>query len=286
MNDLDLYQNNDLAPYSPGTGLAPIQPADDWGETPDYLSDRQTVPVQPLPSQQVEANFQQLATVFTNDFASLGYVQKDIDKCIAWFRNNLLNPVQRMPAKKHSYQLWQYSNDPVMNAFANYAATQRFPQSLIQSICYWVQQLENVMAAQQAPVSSDPTDSLSDSQYEAVIAANERAIANTMGYLKDLWGDAFSANLRMVQTYFQSLPARDQAHLSQYSSGWIKGTSTPEVILGLYKQAIGSGTLPSGGAIATEIEQHEFVMKHDRKRWNSDERLQARYRELLRMRDG
>ena len=50
-------------------------------------------------------------------------------------------------------------------------------------------------------------------------------------------------------------------------------------------QAIGAGTLPSGGAIATEIEQHEFVMKHDRKRWNSDERLQARYRELLRMRD-
>jgi len=288
-NDVEIYDSGDLAPYSPGGDLAPITPVDDgWGAEPDYLAER---PVQPLADPQVEQNFQAIATTFTNDMAGLGFVQKDIDLCIHWFRQSLTNPPTRMPAKRASYNLWQYSNDVAMNHFAVYAQQHKLSQNMIQSICYWLQEFENLQngvgrfAGVQKPASSDPTDQLSNAEYEQVLRINENAKANTLGYLRDLWGSSFQANLRMVDNYFNSLPEREKQHLSQFSTGWIVATNTKEVILGLFNQAIGAGTLPSGGAIATEIEQHEFVMKHDRKRWNSDERLQARYRELLRMRD-
>jgi len=292
-SDLELYQGGDLQPYSPGGDLAPLSPAEDWGNTDvDYLSERPTS--QPLP-QQVEQNIAAIATVFEHDMASLGYVMADIQKCISWFKQSLVNPVTRMPAKRHKYQTWQFSHDPAFQAFCNYAATQRFPQELIQSVAYWLQQLEDFQhgvgrfagVEQQAPTrSSDPTDQLSDAQYEAVLRANDQAQARTMGILKDRWGSSFEANLRMVQNYFQSLPVAEQEHLSQFSTGWIKATNTVEVITSLYAQAIGANNLPSGGALASEIAEHERVMKYDRKRWNSDDQLQARYRELIRRRDG
>jgi len=288
--DLDLYSNGgQVVPVSPGT-VAPITPADSWGETPvDYLSERPTS--QPLP-QQVEANVAAIATVFETDMASLGFVQRDIQLCINYFKQSLANPPTRMPQIRHKYQTWQFSNDPAFQAFCNWAATQRFPPELIQSVAYWLQQLEDFQhgtgrfAGVRTPVSSDPTDQLSDADYEAVLRANDQAQARTMGILKDRWGSSFEANLRMVQNYFQSLPAHEQEHLSQYSTGWIKATNTVEIITALYSQAIGANSLPSGGALATEIAEHERIMRYDRKRWNSDERLAARYRELIRRRDG
>lgn len=295
MNDLDLYSNGgQIVPVQPGTDLAPYNPADDWGNTPDYLDDRFERGFGQL-DPQIEQNVAAIAEVFTADMTGLGFAERDVQKCIAWFRQSLSNPPTKMPRKAHTYETWQFSHDVAFQHFCNYAHTQRFPPELIQSVAYWLQQLEDLQhgtgrfagqLVQQTAVSSDPTDQLTDSQYEAVLAANDQAQARTMGILKDRWGSSFEANLRMVQTYFQSLPARDQEHLSQFSSGWIKATNTVEVITSLYAQAIGANNLPSGGALATEIAEHERVMKYDRKRWNSDERLQSRYRELIRRRDG
>lgn len=289
MNDLDLYDSgNDLAPYSPGSDLAPITPDnDDWGNTDvDYLSERPA----PAPSNdaQLQQVYAEVGRVIAADLQQLGHPTAWINASLSWYAKNIGRDPGRVQ-RRHNFDLYDQAGDGLAEAFGNHCAqigaSQEYVNNVLWLLAEAAKRLTGVPAqVHQTATSADPTDQLSDSQYEALIAANERAVANTMGYLKDLWGDAFSANLRMVQNYFQSLPARDQEHLSQYSSGWIKGTSTPEVILGLYKQAIGSGSLPSGGAIASEIEQHEHVMKYDRKRWNSDERLQARYRELLRMR--
>jgi hypothetical protein len=138
-----------------------------------------------------------------------------------------------------------------------------------------------------APISSaDPTANLTDAEFERVVKINEQAKAKTYGYLESLWGQSFKSNLRMVDAYYAALPVREQVALDQFTTGWVKALNTKEVILGLYKQAIDSNSLPTGGAVSTEIAEHEHVMKTDRKRWMSDERLQARYRELLRIRDG
>ncbi|WP_332820468.1 hypothetical protein [Pseudomonas sp.] len=292
MNDLDLYSNGGQAvPVQPGgVDLYQGDAESHWGETPDYLSERS---VQPLQDPQVQQNIAAIATVFENDMASLGFVQKDIDKCINWFKQSLANPVTRMPAKKHSYQLWQYSHDPAMNAFANYAHTQRFPQELIQSICYWIQSLEDYQhgvgrfAGVHKPASSDPTDSLSDSDYERVVQTNAQAAARTDGILRDKFGTSYHGAMKVIRDYWDKLSTAEQQHLEQMTTGWIKGTNTPEVLLGLYNQAIGAGSIPKDSvAIAREIASYENIMKTERSKWMKDDAMQARYRHLLMLRDG
>lgn len=287
--EIEVFHNGDLAPYSPGT-VAPITPADSWGDVPvDYLSTHQT----PFPSQQVEQNFNAMADTFERDFQGLGYVQRDIDAVISWFKQSLSNPPKQQP-KKHNYNLYQYSNDAVMNAFANYAATKKLSAQMVAAICYWCQEFENLVngvgryAPQQvqAPTTSrDPTANLSDADYDRVVAINDAAAAATLGYLQDLWGSSYAANMRVVQAYFSNLPAADQEYLNQYAQNWVRGTNDAHVLLGLYKQAIGAGSLPKSGAeVSREIASIEQVMKTNRKQYMADDQLQARYRELLRMR--
>jgi len=291
-NELDLYSGGDLAPYQPGGDLAPLSPADSWGVEPDYLSERPTS--QPLP-QQVEANVAAIATVFEHDMASLGFVQRDIDKCINFFKSMLVNPPTRMPQIRHKYQTWQFSHDIQFQAFCNYAATQKFPPELIQSVAYWLQQLEDYQhgtgrfAGQQVqgPTSADPLDSLSDSDYERVVQINAQAAARTDGILRDKWGTSYAGNMRVVQEHWNKLSTAEQQHLEQMTTGWVKGTNTPEVLLGLYSQAIGEGSIPRDSvAIAREIASYENMMRNDRKNWMKSDDLQARYRHLLTIRNG
>lgn len=288
-NELDLYSPGQLAPVGPGAvDLYQGDAESHWGDVPvDYLSTHQT----PFPSQQVEQNFNAMADTFERDFQGLGYVQRDIDAVISWFKQSLTNPPKQQP-RKHNYNLYQYSNDPVMNAFANYAATKKLSAQMVAAICYWCQEFENLVngvgrfAGVQAPThSSDPTDALSDAEYDRVVAINDQAAAATKGYLADLWGSSYAANMRVVNTYYQNLPAADQAFLSQYAQNWVRGTNSVDVLLGLYRQAIGSGSLPRSGAeVSREIASIENVMRTERAKYMKDDQLQARYRELLRMR--
>lgn len=286
--DLDLYQGGDLQPYQPGGDLAPITPADDWGEQPDYLSERS---IQPLPSQQAEQQFAQLANIFQNDFSQLGHPQQHIDAALKWFKQALISPPKQQQ-KRNSYKLYQYSNDHVMIAFANFAQQQGFSQKFIENVCWWVNELENRMYAaqqqvRQTPVSSDPTDNLSDAEYDRVVAANEQARANTLGRLKDMWGSSYEANMRVVQRHFASLTDAEQDMLSKYTTGWIKGTNTFEIVTSLYAQAVHAHTIPrSGAAIAQEIQNIEHYMKENRAAYMKDELTQARYRELLNLQGG
>jgi hypothetical protein len=70
------------------------------------------------------------------------------------------------------------------------------------------------------------------------------------------------------------------------TTGWVSALNTKEVILGLYQQAIGHNSIPSGGALASEIADCERVMRTHRGQWLANDRLQARYRELITLRDG
>lgn len=302
MNDLDLYDGGgELAPYS-----QPLAPAPDFNtsltnreidEYQQYTGGGQMILGQPLPTgislAQATEHYQQLGNVFVADFIKLGHNVSQTQKAVKWLLDALTNP-PKTTQKRHSYNLFEHTSDPIFQAFANYAHDQRFSAKFVQDACWWVTEAGRRLAAQQvgtpaqgsAPSLTDPTDSLNDAQFEAVVKKNDAAKASTMGYLKDLWQDSFESNLRMVDNYLTSLPLREQQALDVFTTGWIKSLNTKEVVLGLYRQAIGQHSIPSGGALSSEIAECERVMRTNRKQWMSDERLQARYRELLRIRDG
>lgn len=291
-NDLDLYQGGDLQPYAPEQPLAPV----DWGNE-DQLTNREIDTLERVGQQQPRDQQQQalteIAAAISSDLMRLGHPQQLISAAVEWYRNNA--PKQHVNVRAaHRYNLYSHQNDGMANSFANAMARVGASQEFVNN-CLWL--LEQLAArvqqnhvshgkSAQGSATSDPTDQLTDEQYDAVLEANETAKANTLGYLKNLWGTSFHANLRVVGDYFAKLPARDQEHLNQFTNGWIAGTNTPEVMLGIYNMAIGTGTLPkSGAAIAQEIANIENVMKTNRGAYMKDEQLQARYRTLLDMRD-
>lgn len=232
---------------------------------------------------------------FSARILKLGHNITHSQKAVAWFLDAITDP----PAKqqpRHRYNLYEHKGDVLFEAFANYAHDHNFSQTFVAHAAWWISEAGKKLSqngntpaprmAHPPSYSDDPTDSLNDAQFEAVVKANEAAKAKTYVYLENLWGQSYQANMKMVDAYFQSLPLHEQRALDVFTTGWIKALNTKEIILGLYRQAIGSGTLPTGAALAAEIAQHEHAMKTDRKRWMNDERLGARYRELIRMRDG
>lgn len=303
-NDLDLYTPGGVQPYAPLP--QPLVPTaeDNWGDVPDYLSEHQrsSAPVQlfgtPLPSgstaQDAERAISVIAGSYMASMANWGQPANLTDAAITWFRTAATQPPRR-EQRRHNYDLHDQAGDPVAENFANYMARFNAPQEFISNSIYFIEELERQQnngsghdqAQGRAPNTSDPLDSLTDAEYEHVIKINDQAKAETMGYLKDLWGQSFQSNLRMVQEYFQNLPAREQEHLGQMTTGWVAGTNTREVLLGLYQQAIGAGSISNSGAgIADEIAAIERLMVTDRRNYMRDERLQARYRHLLTLRDG
>jgi hypothetical protein len=136
--------------------------------------------------------------------------------------------------------------------------------------------------------NSDPTDSLTDAQFEAVVKINQQAAMQTEITLRRKWGDSsYVQNVQVAQRYLDSLPPKERAHFEQFTTGWVKALNTAPVVEGLFNMAIGAANIPtSGGGIQAEIQQCELVMRTNRKAWLNDNQLQARYRELLRMRDG
>lgn len=310
MNEIDTLSAGDIAPYSPGAPvLSPINSAPDtWGNNDLLREDhRHQSGLQlfgaSLPAgttqQQIDVMMGQLGGVFMADFSSLGYPQAYINAAVQFMTANATKAPYNV-RQLHNFNL-HGQDDYLGHAFGNMVqglsgsprAKQQFVTACLQWLARASKQLSQTPDADREALStrtspnSDPTDQLNDAQYAAVVKANDAAKAQTYGYLQDLWGDSFQSNLRMVDAYFSSLPLHEQRALDQFTTGWIRSLNTKEVILFLYKQAIGIHSMPtSGGAVATEIAQCEHVMKVDRKRWLADERLQARYRELLRIRSG
>lgn len=290
-NDLERYSGGDLAPYSPGGDLAPVSPhADDWGRTDvDYLDDRFERGFGQL-DPQVEANVQALASAFETDFQGLGYVQKDIDLCIGWFRQSLANPPTTMPRKNHGYQLFQFSFDPAMAHFAVFARQHKLSQQMVSAVCYWVQQAEDLMngvgrfagVEQQAPASSTEAalDALNDRDFAAVERLNAQVAGQTEAVLRQRWGDAYIQNKAAAEAYLRQLPEADRQFFDQFEPGtWVLSLNTVTTIEGLHKLSLG-GALPSGSALQTEIMQIENFMRTNRKAYNKDIQIQNRLRAL------
>lgn len=297
MSDLDLYRSGEVAPYHRGD--QPLAPTaeDNWGQEVDYHTDQQHSSPQffgtPLPpgstQEHVERALGEIAGVFTADMARLGHPGKFATAATAWLYQTAMQPPRREP-KRHSYNLFDQAGDPIAESFGNAMARVNAPQEFVSNAIWWIEELERQQGQQvmdhdqqpwTAPSSADPLDQLSDEQYARVVAANDRAKASTLDYLRDLWGSSFAANLSTVNAYFQSLPIQDQEYLGQMTSGYISGLNTKEILIGLYNQAIGAGSI---GNVAEEIAAIEKLMVTDRKSYMKDDRMQMRLRELYRRR--
>ncbi|MCE6980749.1 hypothetical protein EI534_25920 [Pseudomonas frederiksbergensis] len=311
-NELDLYSNGGVAPYSPSQ---PLAPAPDWNgnteltnrEIDEYHSGAgQTVFGQPLPPgvtiAQATQIYKQLGDVFSLDFMKLGYTITQTQKCVSWFLNAVTNPPAK-EQKRHSFELFEHKSDPVFQAWANYAFDQGFSQKLVSDCCWWVTEASKRLNAQQlgtvqghqvtahgrAPIQTTggSPDDLDGATYDRLYDFNEKQKPHCEDVLRKQWGAAYESNRRMVDNYLQSLSDVEKRHFDCFLNNGLHALNDPTVIMGLYGQAIGINNLPRGGVeLANEINLMHDAMKNNRKQWLADERLQSRYRELIRIRDG
>lgn len=313
-NEIELYTAADLAPYSPSHPLAPA-PSPDFGNNEldllrdssgSYTGGGRLVFGQPLPPNvtldQLMAAYQQLGDVFSADFMRLRHNVSHTQKCVSWFLASITNP----PAKqkpRHNFNLYEHVNDPLFQAFANYAYDQGFSQKLISDACWWVSQAGRKLSQQYGGNTPTPRTTshsteamlaqLSDTDYNKVIKINEQALANTMQVLQRKWGEfTYLQNIQIAQKYLDSLPAHEQRHFDQFTSvngvDWVHMRNTVEFITAMFDAATGAHNLPtSGGAVQAEINQIESLMRTPatRRAYLNDPQLQGRLRTLYDIRD-
>ncbi|MHC8382658.1 hypothetical protein [Pseudomonas sp. LB3P14] len=304
-NDLDLYSGGGLAPYSPSQ---PLAPAPDLGDTElsnrddyqQYTGGSQTVFGQALPAgvslAQAMPIYKQLGDVFSLDFMKLGYTITQTQKCVSWF----LNAVKSPPAqeqRRHNYNLYEHTNDPIFQSWANYASDQGFSQKLVSDCCWWVTEATKRLNSQhlgtvrgqvtaQGRAPSNVEDQLTDQQYAVLVKHNENVKAQTMGRLEQRWGSCFKVNIELAQQHLNKMTPVEIQHFDRYTGSWpwTHFLNSYDGLVGLFEMAIGVNSMPTNGpAIAQEILQIEALMREPatRRAYLKDDALQARYRQLL-----
>ncbi len=307
MADIDLYQGGGIQPYSPSQ---PLAPAPDWSNTntdvdllrestDTYTGGGQMILGQPLPPgvsiKQVTEAYQQLGNIFSSDFiGKLGHNVSQTQKAVAWFMSALTNPPAQQQ-KRHSYNLYEHTNDPIFQAFANYAHDNKFSAKMVSDCCWWVSEASRRLQAQQnvvsqahgrAPIQTDPTADLTDQQFAVLVKHNENVKAQTMGRLEQRWGQCFRQNLALAQAHLNKMTPVEIAHFDRYTGSWpwTHFLNSYEGLVGLFEMSIGVNSMPTNGpAIAQEILQIEALMREPatRRAYLNDDALQARYRQLL-----
>lgn len=292
----------EITPHSPAQPLAPA-PQPGYPVDVDYLGNHAIAPYQPpqtslgtglqafgqaLPSNITQRQFNQvigqMAALFSMDLEALGYDYQLIRSTVDWFRNAIKKPEPQEP-KSHAYNLYGDTSG-LANAFGNFAARHNAPQGYVASVLWWVGELEKRVNTEYRPepaIASAGARTLSDAQLEARAEQDAEAGLNQ---LRIKWGSEFDTRLRVVKKYYAGLPEQDKEYFENAVVNNRLALNDPEVVEGLYFQAIGGHNLPKGGELATEIAAIEKLMRTDRKSYNRDEQLQMRYRQLLELRDG
>lgn len=302
--------DNDLVPLDPGMPtLAPLSPAPDtWGRTDvDVLTPREIGEHQnegqvqffgstiPGDEQAVAKVMTEIQAIISGDLMRLGHPQSSINAAITWFQNSARKTPVREP-KRHSYNLHDQVGDLTAESWANAMARAGVTQEFI-SNCLWLlgelnKRLGGNTPAQGRAPSSDPTAQLTDAQYERLVKHNEQVKAQTINRLAAKYGDhSYQQVIALAQAQLERLPAADRKHFDCWTGDfpWTAMLSTFEAIDGLYAMAVGANSIDkSGSGIAQELAAYEAMLRvpSERAKYMKDPQMQARYRELIRMRDG
>lgn len=293
-DDLPTVQGGgDLAPYSPSQPLAPSP--DNWGLVPDadYLTERsggqlqifgELMPPGTTP-QQVEQAIGEIAGLFMGDMLRLGHPAKVINAAIEWYRQAAIAP-PRQDSARHRYNLFNEQNDPMANSFGNAMTKVGATQEFVTSALWFLNELNKRVGSHDAMGGANDSKGF-DGEWDRLVAKSELDRQQGLYELQRRWGNEFHVKMRVVQNYFGNLPERDREYFENaLLPGDVVALNSPDVIEKLYFQAIGGHSLPQGSALQTEIAQIEFLIRTNRRAYNDDEALQARYRHLLTLRDG
>lgn len=130
-----------------------------------------------------------------------------------------------------------------------------------------------------------------EAQAEAEIQAIREAKDRGIEVLRDEWGGDYRRNVNIITSYLSTLPEEvaSAIHGGRGADGLPLG-SNPAFLRWLAAQAMEANpvatVVPGAGAnqasaIADAMAEIEKVMREDRGRYNKDEKMQARYRELI-----
>jgi hypothetical protein len=307
-NDIDIYDGGAIQPYEPSPPIRiDTQPGfenrgalDEYQHAPAPSAPTLYLFGSPLPAgvttEHVAQTLRDVGAHFSADMALLKYPAPLVNSALAFMSANATRAMPKVQ-RNHSFNLHSEAGDNLAEAFGNHLAgisgfNNLQKQSFITASLKWLANLSKYVENQQtvptahggAPTSGRPDD-LDDATYNALYDYNEKMRSRTEGILHDKWGDAYEANRRMVDEYLQSLSTVEKRHFDRFLNNGLHALNDPTVILGLWGQAVGINNIPRGAALAEEINMMHDAMKNNRKQWLSDERMQSRYRELIRIRD-
>lgn len=299
-NDLVSGSGGGIQPYQPATGLPASSPATAGA---DYLADysgNQNTPTlfgQALPpganAHHIEATLSQLAAVFANDMGQLKASSGFINEAIRVFKQLAVSPVPHENAT-HGYNLTNLfihpADAPYVVAFCNQMARLGADQEDVRKAIYWISLLYQKVGQAQQPQTAN-TSSISDVELNKLIKTNDKALVAGDNALRAKWGYSYQANLNVVRRYVTGLSVPERERLETAVIGDHLALNDPEVIEGLYQQAIASAHVPSaqlssGTNLNDEIAKIENLMRTNRRAYNKDPAIQARLRELYDLRGG
>lgn len=123
----------------------------------------------------------------------------------------------------------------------------------------------------------------SDEQLAQFDKAHE---AEAITELRALWGDKFLPNFKAIEAYLDTLPDNAGVFFKHARDGNGKAiANNPATLQLLLGQAQARRSTTLSGSLAEQIAAIEHTMRTDRTAYDRDENLQARYRELLTMRE-
>lgn len=113
----------------------------------------------------------------------------------------------------------------------------------------------------------------------------------TIGELRTKWGGSYDQNMAILDNFLEGMPGDLKARFKDATlpdgTRLFNDSDALEFFANAARAANPAGhLLPAGGegnikSLDTEIESIQKLMRTDRKKYNGDEKLQARYRELL-----
>lgn len=312
MSDIDLYDSGEIAPYDPGMPvLAPLSPSPDtWGNTDvDLLREDHRQPQGPtlfgaaMPAgttpQALQAVLGEIGGLYLSDFTKLNYPSALIQSSISFLMDNATKGVKQV-TPRHNFTLPnELSNDWLAVLFANHlqqlAGTQAQKQQFLNASLAWLDKLNKRLNTQVtqahggAPLNSDPTENLTEAQYQQLVEHNNRVQAQTMATLERKWGACFKANIELAQAQLNKQTPAELAHLNRYTGSWpwTHMFNTVECLTAMFEMSIGANNIGVSSAdINKEISQFEAMLKipSERQKYMRDPQMQARLRELYQRR--
>ncbi|MBU3055849.1 hypothetical protein [Pseudomonas indica] len=267
------YSNGDLATYHVGK-KSNFQPNLFFG--------------QPLPAnataQDAEKMLTQMAGIFYSDMAQLSHNSKFIDAAISWFRTTAFAMPTSMPPVRHGFNLFGEKFDPAANSFGNAMAAVGANQEFVTSALWWLDEFAKRMQSQTPQTHAQAEDARWKRIEQAAVVDRAKAEQE----LRQRWAWEYEQRMAVLQRYFDNLPERERFALEEgFTTDGTALLNSPDYLERLYRKALNiDATKLGGGNLQAEISAIETVMRVDRGRYNRDEALQQRYRELLTLRDG